>query len=101
MSDPYLKAVENSNRCVGEVLAAFPDRNVLLLSDHGGHDRTHGTECDEEMLIPWVAVGKEIRVGYQIEEPVVITQTAPTAAKLLGLNPPREWDAQPVLSAFA
>ena len=39
---------------------------ILLLwftADHGGHDRTHGTDSPEDMTIPFIIKGKNFKVG--------------------------------------
>lgn len=100
MSEPYLEAIEGADRCVGLVLESVPDAHVLVLSDHGGHERTHGTELPEDMTIPWVVSGPEVRQGHKIQTPVVIYDTAATAAALMGLPLPREWDGKPVQEAL-
>src|SRR3712207_7396850 len=49
-----------------ERLGRVEDTVTLVLSDHGGHERTHGTDMDEDMLIPWVLHGPGVRSGYAI-----------------------------------
>jgi predicted AlkP superfamily pyrophosphatase or phosphodiesterase len=106
MSPPYLEAVANADRCLGRVLAAVERLDqagattTLVLSDHGGHDRTHGTDRDEDMLIPWVLHGPGIRAGYEIREAVRIYDTCVTLAHVLGLTPSREWEGREVREAF-
>jgi predicted AlkP superfamily pyrophosphatase or phosphodiesterase len=101
MSKPYLEAIGNADRCVGKVLNAARETTVLLLSDHGGHERTHGTDRAEDMTIPWVLSGPGAASGVTIHGPVVIYDTAPTIARLLGLPPAREWDGCVVAEALA
>lgn len=100
MSEAYLKAIANADRCLGLVLEAAPGATVIVLSDHGGHERTHGTELPEDMTIPWIAAGPGVREGHAIAAPVTIHQTAATAAKLMGLPLPREWDGAPIDEIF-
>lgn len=100
MSEAYLAAIANADRCVGRVLDAAPEATVVLLADHGGHERTHGTEHPDDMTIPWIAWGSGVKRGHSIEAEVVIHQTAPTAARLMGLTLPREWDAEPIHEIF-
>jgi len=100
MSPEYIDAISNADACVGRVLAAAGDPTVLLLSDHGGHDRTHGTEAPEDMTIPWILSGPGAKAGVIIDQPVIIYDTAPTIAQVLGLPLPREWDGKPVMEAI-
>lgn len=74
---------------------------IILTADHGGHDKTHGTASDEDMLIPWIAVGAGIKKGVTLTGPVSTCDTAATALELLGLPIPAEWDGKPVYDALA
>lgn len=104
MSPEYLKAIEGADRCVSVAISAIERTGVELatiaLSDHGGHERTHGTDRPEDMLIPWIACGRGIRHGVRIESPVRIFDTCPTAAALLGIDLAREWDGRVVAEAL-
>lgn len=105
MSQPYLEAVSNADRCIGYVLDALraADREVTVLvqSDHGGHGRSHGTDSPDDMTIPWILSGPGIRPGHTLESPVRIFDTCPTLAALLELPHAREWDGRIVTEAFA
>lgn len=97
MSDGYLAQLGRTDAALGRLLAALPsDSTVLLQSDHGGHERTHGTALAEDMTIPWMVSGPRIRAGYQISTPVTLLDTAPTLAHLLGIIRPREWEGRVV-----
>lgn len=92
MSEGYLRAAAHADACLGRVLGTLgPLDTVLVLSDHGGHDRGHGTDMAEDMTIPWFLAGPGISAG-EIPEQVRIFDTAPTLAAALGLPPLREWD---------
>ena len=53
MSDGYLQQVERVDKAFGILLNGLTaDSTLLVHSDHGGHDRTHGTEMPEDMIIP-------------------------------------------------
>jgi predicted AlkP superfamily pyrophosphatase or phosphodiesterase len=107
MSDPYLSAIENADACLGMVLdtlarlGRLEDTAVLALSDHGGHERTHGTDCDEDMTIPWLLQGPGVREGHRLEAPVRIDDTCVTAARVLGLRRAPQWEGRVVEEAFA
>lgn len=101
MSEPYLRAIENADACVGEVVAAAgSDAVILLQSDHGGHGRSHGTEMEEDMRIPWLLAGPGVRRGHAITGEVRIYDTCVTLAHLLGLPPAPEWDGRVVEEAL-
>jgi predicted AlkP superfamily pyrophosphatase or phosphodiesterase len=101
MTDGYLEQLERTDGAVGTLLGALPvDATVLAMSDHGGHERLHGTEAREDMTVPWMIAGPGIRRGYEIESPVNLIDTAPTLARVLGVAPPVEWEGQCVDEIF-
>ena len=101
MSPEYLKQAADVDLTLGVVLDALPDEaSVLIQSDHGGHDRTHGADMPEDMTIPWVITGPAIRRGHTLGAPVSLLDTAPTLARLLGLTPHPEWEGRCVDEAF-
>jgi predicted AlkP superfamily pyrophosphatase or phosphodiesterase len=107
MSAPYLRAVSKTDRAVGLVLeplrasGSLADTVCLVLADHGGHDYDHSAGLAEDLTIPWIISGSNIRRGYSIMRPVNITDTAPTIAHLLGLPAPVEWSGRAVTEVLA
>lgn len=69
---------------------------VIITADHGGHDRTHGTMMDEDMLIPIFIKGKDFAPGQMTGE-VSIKYIAPTIAQLLGSVPAEEWEGKSLI----
>ncbi len=101
MSDRYLKQLEHIDSLLGGFFDSLPSEyNSIIHSDHGGHDRNHGTDLEEDMVIPWMAVGPNIKKGYTIQSQVSLLDTAPTIVKILGLAPPREWEGRSVDEIF-
>jgi predicted AlkP superfamily pyrophosphatase or phosphodiesterase len=101
MSQHYLAHLHYVDAQVGRILAALPPRHrVLLQSDHGGHDRNHGTDAPEDMTIPWMLSGEGIKAGYELPGPVSLLDTAPTLAQCLGLAPHPKWEGRAVTEAF-
>jgi predicted AlkP superfamily pyrophosphatase or phosphodiesterase len=106
MSPPYLEAIANADQCLGRVLTAITEQGwadettTLVLSDHGGHARTHWTDADEDMLIPWILHGPGVRPGCELAAPVRIYDTCVTLAHVLGLSPSPEWEGRVVVEAF-
>ncbi len=102
MSAEYLAQAARVDRELEVVLAAVPgDGHVLIHSDHGGHDRTHGSGSAEDLTIPWTIAGPEIRRGQRIQAAVSLLDTAPTLARLLNIAPHPEWEGRCVDEAFA
>lgn len=106
MSQPYLDAIANADRCLSQVLAALrrlgraDETTTLVIADHGGHERSHGTEMDEDMLIPWVLHGPGVKSGYTIPSQVMIYDTCPTLAHVLGLEQSPAWEGRVVEEAL-
>ncbi|MDT7921039.1 MAG: alkaline phosphatase family protein [Meiothermus sp.] len=95
MSPAYLRQVEHVDTLLGRVLEALPlDTLLLLMSDHGGHLRMHGSEHPEDMTVPFIAWGSGIARGLQIAEQVSLLELAPTAAALLGVVPEPAWEGR-------
>jgi arylsulfatase A-like enzyme len=81
------------------VLDAAGDATVLVMSDHGGHERTHGTLLPEDMTIPFILSGKGIASGVTIQKSVIIYDAAPTLAAAMGLPRARQWDGVSLLDS--
>ncbi len=101
LSPEYLAELERVDGYIGEVIEALPDSMTIIIhADHGGHERTHGTDMPEDMTVPWIINGPSVKEGYTIETTVTILDTAPTVAHLLGVPPSPDWEGTAVLEAF-
>lgn len=92
MSDPYLDCIFEVDQAVGKLCQNLPDETTIILSDHGGHDRIHGTDLAEDMTIPWIIKGPNIKTNYKIQQSVSLLDTAPTIAHLTGISIPDSWE---------
>ncbi len=105
-SDEQIKAIEDCDKAIGEILNALKKADILeetmiiVLADHGGHDKTHGDDIPEDMTIPWICFGPRIRKGYEIKKDIVIHDTAATVAYGLGLEIPSSWTGKPIEEIF-
>ena len=89
-----MEAMRNSWQNIERVVESLPeDYTVFITADHGGHDRTHGTEMPEDMIIPIIAMGKDFVPGVQFTE-ANIKDIAPTITKIMGVAPDREWEGK-------
>ena len=94
--DAALKVVMEALRAAG-----IADSSVVILTaDHGGHDKTHGSDSPEDVNIPWIVWGKGVKKGTVLTVPVSTCDTAATALWLLGQPIPAEFDGKPVVAAF-
>lgn len=106
-SPEQIKAFEDEDRALALIKAAIEkagiaDQSAIICSaDHGGHDKTHGTNRPDDMTIPWIAWGAGIKKGVAISAPVTTYDTAATALHLLGIAVPGNWDGKPVSSALS
>lgn len=72
----------------------------ILSADHGGHDKTHGSNSPADMTIPWITWGAAVRPNFSINSAVNTCDTAATALWLLDVPVPAGWDGKPVTGAF-
>lgn len=94
MSDEYMAAMENSWNNISKLTDALSDDyTVIVTADHGGHDRTHGSDMNEDMTIPVVVRFKGEKAELDLSE-VSILDIAPTVAALLGVAPDEEWEGK-------
>lgn len=101
MSDNYLTQLEHVDSLLGGLFDSIPTEYSLIVhSDHGGHDRDHGTDLDEDMTIPWMAAGPNIKKGYTIQSQINLLDTAPTIAKVMGIPAHRDWEGRSVDEIF-
>lgn len=87
MSDDYLAhidcAIDNVKRVIE---AAAGEYTVIVTADHGGHDRVHGTDMDEDMTIPMFICGPQFEAGAELSEASIL-DVAPTVADIMGIAP--------------
>ncbi|MCW3051710.1 MAG: sulfatase [Chthonomonadales bacterium] len=97
MSEPYLRAIGVADRCIAHICAHLPsDCHILVTADHGGHDKTHGTDRHDDVTTPLVISGPSVPAGHTITRPAHITDIAPTIAALFGIPAPAAWIGAPV-----
>ena len=108
MSRSYMQALESTDRAIGTILKGFQELGLykrtafIITSDHGGHDKTHGTTSPEDMTIPWIASGPGIKSGCEIKSPVSIMDTAATIMQAIGVTEYYvEWSSRPIMEIFA
>lgn len=96
MSEEYLRRISIAIDNVKRVIEAFGEEySIIIMADHGGHDRTHGTTLAEDMTVPFFFFGKEFEAGKELKG-VSLLDIAPTIAKIMGIAPEDEWEGTPV-----
>ena len=96
MSEEYIRSLRESFGCIKHIIESAPEDTVtIVVADHGGHDRHHGTEMDEDMTIPVIIHG--CGMTGEIDKPVSIKDVAPTIVKLLGCECAPEWEGTSII----
>lgn len=97
MSKEYLRRVSIAIDNVKRVIDAFGDEySVIITADHGGHDRTHGTNMPEDMTVPIFCYGKSFEGGKTVEGTSLLS-VAPTIANIMGIKPDSDWEGKPIV----
>ena len=94
MSDKYFDSLNSSFENIERILATLPeDYAVIILADHGGHDRCHGTDLPEDMTIPMLVLRRGNAFSLDLSQ-ASIMDVAPTITALLGVEPNGEWEGK-------
>jgi phosphopentomutase len=95
MSEEYLRRISVAIDNVKRIVEKFGDEySIIVMADHGGHERSHGTTAPEDMTVPLFFYGKDFPKGKVIEENISLLEIAPTIAALLGLPAEHEWEGR-------
>ena len=102
----YDSAIEQVDKNVGIIVQAVKNAGmedntvVIITADHGGIKTGHGGKTNEEMEIPWIIWGKDIKKGEVLTQSIMTFDTAATIAYIFGLKTPQVWIGRPVKTAF-
>ena len=92
MSEEYLRRISIAIDNVNRIFELYSDRySIIIMSDHGGHDRLHGTTLPEDMIIPLFFYGSDYGIG-ETDRPLTLLDIAPTIVKTMGIEPDPEWE---------
>ena len=87
MSEEYLRRISIAIDNVKRVIDSYGDEyRVIIMADHGGHERSHGSTLPEDMTIPFFFIGSEFEAGKEIAG-VSLLDIAPTIAAVMGIEP--------------
>ena len=94
MSETYLDYINHAIDNVRRVYEAAGDEyTIIITADHGGHDRSHGSELPEDMTIPQFYIGKRFTPGRVLRD-VSLLDIAPTIADVMSVTPAPEWEGR-------
>ncbi len=97
MTEEYMEAIHSSWDNIEKLMSELGEEyTYIITADHGGHDRTHGSDMPEDMLIPIIINGKDFEKGKALPN-ANIMDIAPTVAKLLGVEPDAEWEGKSLI----
>jgi len=97
MSEEYLRRISIALDNVKRVIDAYGEEyTVIIMADHGGHDRTHGSALPEDMTIPLFFCGPAFRGGRELTG-LSLLDIAPTIASLMGISPDPDWEGHSVI----
>ncbi len=97
MSEEYLRririAIENAERVIDKFKEEY---TVIIMADHGGHERTHGTLMPEDMTVPLFFIGDSFEKG-ELEGEHSLLDIAPTIAFVMGFQPVADWEGKSII----
>lgn len=100
MSRDYLEAVGTTDQALELIVEGILPTNeqewfnLLVVSDHGGKDRHHNMHCPENLTVPLVAWGRDIRKNFKIKDNISLLDVAPSIAHLLHIPPHHAWEGK-------
>jgi arylsulfatase A-like enzyme len=107
VTSPQIASVTVADEAVGLLLTTLEDIGqlestlIIVTADHGGIGQSHGGSEPESMTIPWIIAGPGVREGHELQNEIMVYDTAATAVWALGLPLPEQWEGRPVMEAFA
>jgi len=97
MSKEYLRRISIAIDNVKRMIDNFGEEySIIIMADHGGHDRSHGSTKSEDMTIPLFFYGKKFTPGVIARE-LSLLDIAPTIAEVMGIKPEKEWEGNSII----
>lgn len=102
----YYAKMEELDACLGQIIEAIKDAGIyddsiiIVTSDHGGINTSHGGRSLMEMDTPFIIAGKNIRKGGEFSQAMMQYDTAHTIAEGFGLRTPQIWNGASMSHVF-
>ncbi len=99
-SPEFTNACRNVDANIGHIVNAYRKSGlwdgtaIVVVADHGGHDKAHGDATMACFEIPFLIAGPAA-TGLKLREPIITADVAPTILALLGLDIPDFWRGRP------
>ena len=103
----YYSKLEELDKYVGRIIEAikeagiYDDTIIIVTADHGGINKGHGGKTLQEMQIPFIISGKNIRKDGAFQECMMQYDTASTIAYIFKLQQPQAWIGRPLKQVFS
>lgn len=98
MSEEYLRRISIAIDNVKRIITSFGNEyTVIIMADHGGHGRSHGTELPEDMIIPLFLCGEDFIPGENIKEASLL-DIAPTIADIMKISGDSDWEGKSLIN---
>ena len=96
MTPEYHSCVYDAIGSVQKVIEAFGEEyTVIVTADHGGHNRSHGTDDPRDLYVPVFLFGEGFAPETSFES--TILDIAPTITDIMGVEPSEEWEGTSLL----
>jgi len=96
MSKEYIESVKVSLDRAQRLAGLLPENvDFILTADHGGHERSHGTDAAEDMNVPLFLRGENIVPGA-MKQSCCIIDIAPTVVARMDLPADTDWEGKVV-----
>lgn len=105
-SEGYYKGLTRLDGYIARIVEATKEAGTydntifMIVSDHGGINKGHGSTSMAEMETPIIIFGRGVKKGYQIKSSVVRYDTAPTITRIFGAENPAVWRGKAIEEIF-
>lgn len=94
MSEEYLRRINIAIDNVKRIFEKFSDEySIVIMADHGGHERSHGSEMAEDMTVPFFYFGPDFKEGEELKDTSLL-DIAPTITSVMGIGVDEEWEGR-------
>jgi len=91
-SSKYLSEIAEVNWQTGQMMQAIENRpnfatenwKIIVISDHGGQNYTHGAHNPHNETIPFIVAGKDVGQGHMTNSPIQYDVAATAISHVLG-----------------